>query len=295
RQMVLDYLAAGIDPDKAFIYLQSAIPQIYELNLIFEMLVPINHLQGLPSIKEMAKNAHIDDASLPFGLVGYPVLQAADILLARSHVVPIGKDNEAHVELTRSIARRFNALYGEVFPIPAPLLSDVPSLVGLDNRGKMSKSAGNAIFLSDTPQEVEKKVWGMYTDPNRIHADDPGTVEGNPVFTYHDLFNSDKEEVASLKERYREGKVGDVEVKRSLAAAINSFLEPMRMRRTELEAEKGYVEQILYEGTEKMRAWAKETMDAVHQAMGIGGHWKKISRAARERAEKMRPKPGVEA
>lgn len=287
KESVLDYLACGIDPQKSIIYLQSAIPAVYEINLIFEMLISLNRLTGLPSLKEMARNAHMDPESVPFGLIGYPVLQSADILSVRAHSVPVGKDNEAHVELCRDIARRFNQYYGEFFPLPEVLLSEVPTLVGTDNKGKMSKSANNCIFLSDDSKVVEKKVNSMYTDPNRIHAHDPGTVEGNPVFIYHDIFNPNIDEVADLKIRYREGKVGDVEVKGKLSTAINRFLDPIRERRKEFAADKGYVEQIIYEGTQKMIEKTQETVREMRSIMGLGGAWNKISRIARERKEKL--------
>lgn len=287
REMVLDYLAVGIDPSKSTIYLQSAVHAVYEMNLIFEMLVTLPRLTRLPSIKDMARAANIEEESIPFGLAGYPVLQAADILMPRAHLVPVGKDNEAHVEITREIARRFNGLYGEVFPIPEVMLSEVPTLVGIDGKAKMSKSLGNAIFLSDDAKTVEKKVRMMYTDPKRIHAHIPGTVEGNPVFIYHDIFNPDKDEVADLKQRYREGRVGDVEVKEKLARAINAFLDPIRERRAQFEKERGYVEEIIYTGTLKARQIADETLDAVKQAMGLRGIWRNIERKARERHEKL--------
>jgi len=283
RDGVLDYLACGIDPEKSIIYLQSAVPAIYELNLFFENLVSFNRLTNLPSIKDMAKNAHLDPENVPFGLMGYPILQSADILLPRAHFVPVGKDNVAHVEIARDIARRFNQFYGDVFPLPEPLLSNNPTLIGTDGKGKMSKSAGNAINLSDDAKTVAKKVRGMYTDPNRVSADVPGTVEGNPVFIYHDIFNSDKEEVKDLKERYRKGTVGDVEVKDKLANALNAFLDPIREKRAALSSEKGLVEEVIYQGTNKMNEIARETMATVHQAMGVAGAWKKISRIARER------------
>lgn len=283
RMMVLDYLACGIDPKKSTIYLQSAISAVYEMNLVFEMLISINRLSGLPSIKEMARNAHMDNDSVPFGLIGYPVLQTADILMPRAHCVPVGKDNEAHIELARDIARRFNQYYGEVFPLPEVLLSETPNLIGTDGKGKMSKSAQNTIFLSDDPKTVEKKVKGMYTDPNRVHAHMPGTVEGNPVFIYHDVFNPLKDEVNDLKERYREGKVGDVEVKEKLAIALNKFLDPMRERRQHYEADKGLIEEIIYDGTEKMNEIAQATLKDMRSAMGLIGAWNKISRIARER------------
>jgi len=179
--IVLDYLSVGIDPNQSTIFLQSAVPEEYELNLIFEMMITVSRLERVPSIKDMAQAANLGD-SLPFGLLGYPVLQAADILLPRATLVPVGKDNESHLEVTREIARRFNNLYGDVFPIPDTLIGDVPSLIGTDGQGKMSKSLGNAILLSDSQIEVEQKVRVMYTDPARVRADIPGTVEGNPVF-----------------------------------------------------------------------------------------------------------------
>lgn len=287
KMMVVDYLACGIDPKKATIYLQSAIPAVYEMNLIFEMLITVNRLSGLPSIKEMAKNAHLDTENVPFGLLGYPVLQTADILMPRAHLVPVGKDNEAHIELARDIARRFNQYYGEVFPMPEALLSETPTLIGTDGKGKMSKSAHNAIFLSDDEKTVEKKVNAMYTDPNRIHADTPGTVEGNPVFIYHDIFNLLKDEVEDLKARYREGKVGDVEVKQKLTRALNGFLDPIREKRKAYENEKGLIEEIIYDGTEKMNAIANETVKEMRSVMGIGGAWNKISRLARDRKKEL--------
>ncbi len=286
REMVLDYLAVGIDPNKSVIYLQSMIHEVYELNLFFEMLVSLNRVARLPSIKDMARAAKMDEESIPFGLVGYPVLQAADILLPRAHLVPVGKDNVAHVEISREIARRFNRLYEEVFPIPEALVGEVPTLVGIDGKAKMSKSLNNAIFLSDSPKEVEKKVMRMYTDPKRIRADIPGTVEGNPVFIYHDIFNPNKEEVEDLKQRYREGRVGDVEVKQKLARALNAFLDPIRERRAYYEAKPGLVEDILLQGVERMRAEARETMRLVYRAMGFHGVWTRI----RRRSERYRKK-----
>ncbi len=286
REMVLDYLACGIDPKKAVIYLQSAVPAVYEMNLIFEMMISLNRLTGLPSLKEMARNAHIDVESVPFGLIGYPVLQTADILMPRAEIVPVGKDNEAHIELSRDIARRFNQYYGEVFPLPNVMLSDVPTLVGTDGKGKMSKSANNTIFLSDDTKTVEKKVKAMYTDPNRIHGNEPGNVDGNPVFMYLDVFNHNKDEVADLKNRYLKGNVFDVEVKESLIKALNLFLDPIRERRKAFAEEKGLVEEIIYEGTLKMIDISNETIKEMRSAMGLSGNWNKISRIARERREK---------
>ncbi len=267
HEMVLDYLAVGIDPERSVIFLQSAIPETYELNLIFEMLVTVPRLERLPSLKDMAQSANLE--SMPFGLLGYPVLQAADILLPRAHLVPVGKDNESHVEVTREIARRFNRLYGEVFPEPEALIGDVPTLVGTDGQAKMSKSLDNAIFLADDAQTVAEKVRGMYTDPNRIRADIPGRVEGNPVFIYHDAFNPNVDEVDDLKARYKEGKVGDVEVKQKLTSALNEFLDPIRERRQKYVAQPDLVREILLAGTRRMRREAGETMGLVREAMGL--------------------------
>lgn len=280
REMVLDYLAVGIDPSKSVVYLQSAVHEVYELNLFLEMLVNVPRLQRMPSLKDMAKTAHLNE--MPFGLLGYPVLQAADILLPRSHLVPVGKDNEAHVEITREIARRFNTYYGEVFPIPDVMIGDVPMLVGTDGAAKMSKSAGNTIFLSDDRKTVEKKVHGMYTDPNRVSADVPGKVEGNPVFIYHGAFNDNGEEVKDLTQRYRAGKVGDVEVKQKLAAALNRLLDPIRDRRQSYEERKGFVDEFIYDGTMRMREEARETLTLVKKAMGITGTWNRIKRKAED-------------
>ncbi|MDX9802125.1 MAG: tryptophan--tRNA ligase [Spirochaetia bacterium] len=284
HELVLDYLACGIDPAKSVIYLQSAVHEVYEMNLIFENLVTVPRLQRVPSIKDMAKSANLTE--IPFGLLGYPVLQAADILMPRAHLVPVGKDNESHVELTREIARRFNTLYGEVFPLPDAMVGDVPSLVGTDGDAKMSKSLNNAIMLSDSAKEVQKKVAGMYTDPARIRADIPGKVKGNPVFIYHDIFNPNTAEVDDLKERYKKGAVGDVEVKQKLSIAINNFLEPIRERRSQYEGHKGLVEEILYEGTMKVRQEAAFTLKEMKKAMGLSGVWNKISRKAEEARKK---------
>lgn len=287
REMVLDYLACGIDPLKSKIYLQSAVHEVYEMDLIFENLVTVPRLQRVPSIKEMASSANLNE--VPFGLLGYPVLQAADILMPRANLVPVGKDNESHVELTREIARRFNNLYGEVFPIPDVMVGDVPTLVGTDGNAKMSKSLGNAIYISDDKKTVEKKVRSMYTDPNRVSADIPGNVDGNPVFIYHDIFNPDKAEVEDLKERYRTGRVGDVEVKEKLSAAINNFLDPLRDRRQSYSEKSGLVEEVIFEGTIAAREEARLTLIEMKKAMGLTGVWNRISRGA-EKARKKREK-----
>ncbi len=281
RDLVVDYLACGIDPNHSIIYLQSAVPAVCEINLYFQMLISLNRLTGLPSLKDMARSAHIDEESIPYGLVGYPVLQSADILMSKADLVPVGKDNLAHVELTRLIARRFNQYYGEFFNLPEPLVGECPTLVGTDGQNKMSKSLNNTIFLSDTAEEVIKKVKKMYTDPKRIRANIPGEVENNPVFIYHHFFNKNTEEVEDLKERYQKGTVTDVEVKEKLSTALNLFLEPFRERRKKVLSKKGYIEEVIYEGSVKMNALAVENLKQMKSLMGISGTWNKISRLAR--------------
>lgn len=283
RAIIMDHLAIGIEPDKATFCLQSAIHETYELQLLISSLITVERLQQLPTIKDMAAAAEMEQ--IPYNLLGYPVLQSADILLPRANLVPVGKDNESHVELTRQIARRFNNAYGEVFPMPEPYVVG-GTLVGTDGQAKMSKSLDNAIFLSDDEATVRRRVNGMYTDPNRVSADVPGRVEGNPVFIYHDFFNPNKAEVDDLKTRYQAGKVGDVEVKEKLAKAVNNFLDPMRERRAKYEAETGLVDELLFEGTLRAREEAKATLHAAKQAMGLSGVWNRISRSAERRRKK---------
>jgi tryptophanyl-tRNA synthetase len=267
RELVLDYLAVGIDPERSTIYLQSLVPEVAELFLLFSMLISVPRLQRVPTLKEVVRDLKLETASL--GLLSYPVLQAADIMMVRAHLVPVGKDQASHLEVTRELARRFNELYGEVFPIPETLIGEVPTLVGIDGKAKMSKSLGNAILLAEEPAELNRKVMSMYTDPTRLRATDPGHVEGNPVFVYHDVFNPDRAEVDELKERYRAGRVGDVEVKRSLIGALEAFLAPIRERRAEYAAQPGLVDEIIVQGSRRARAEARETVRLAREAMGL--------------------------
>src|SRR5919199_6093141 len=243
REGVLDFLAVGIDPTRSTLYLQSLVPEVSELFLLFTMLVSATRAQRIPTLKEQVRDLKLESASL--GLLNYPVLQAADILMVRGEVVPVGKDQLSHIELTREIARRFNQLYDPVFPESEGLVGRFPKLPGTDGSPKMSKSMGNTILLSDDPETVRKKVMSMYTDPTRLRATDPGHVRGNPVFTYHDAFNDNPEEVKELKARYVKGRVGDVEVKQRLVAALNRFLDPIRARPAEYERQPRRVEEIL--------------------------------------------------
>jgi tryptophanyl-tRNA synthetase len=268
RDLVLDYLSVGVDPEKTTIYVQSDVPSVCELHLLFSMLTTVPRLERVPTLKEVMADEHIENAS--YGLLGYPVLQAADILHIKADLVPVGKDQESHVEVTREIARRFNFLYGEVFPEPQTLIGEVPTLMGTDGKAKMSKSVGNAIMLSDDAATVGQKVRGMYTDPTRIRADIPADPEGNPVFQYHDAFNPDRAEVEDLKARYRAGKVGDVEVKTKLARALNAFLTPVRERRAYYAARPERVDEILAAGAAKVRPISQATVDEAREAMGLG-------------------------
>lgn len=267
RELVLDYLSVGIDPNKSTIYLQSLVPEVSEIALLFGMLVSVPRLQRDPTLKSVMRDLQLETASL--GLLSYPVLMAADILMVRGEVVPVGKDNVAHIEVTREIARRFNSTYGPVFPEPQALVGRVPLLVGTDGKAKMSKSVGNAIFLSDDEKTVERRVMSMYTDPTRIHATDPGHVRGNPVFSYHDAFNPARAEVAALKRRYRAGRVGDVEVKRKLAAALNTFLAPIRERRQHYAEDTSLADRVIREGSERARAEAAATLAEMKRAMKL--------------------------
>lgn len=263
--MLADWLAAGIDAERSLILLQSAIPEHAQLSLLFSMLASVSRLERVPTYKEQQQELHLHPS---LGLLAYPVLQAADILVYKAEAVPVGEDQLPHLELGRELARRFNQLYGETFPEPREILSTTPRLPGTDNR-TMHTSYGNTIALRDSPEETTHKIMGMYTDPTRIHASDPGHVEGNPVFVYHDTFNPNHAEVEELKARYRAGKVGDIEVKRRLAEALNETLAPLRRRRAELIACPDDLLDILRHGTERARPIAQATYEEVAHCMGL--------------------------
>ena len=271
RELMLDYLAVGINPDKTIILLQSAIPEITELFSILMSLVTIARCERLPALKEKIRDQKIQHPSM--GLLNYPILQAADILSLRAHLVPVGKDQESHIEFAREIAKTFNRLYGKkddpIFPEPEAIIGDLRTLPGTDGTAKMSKSLNNAIFLSDEAKVVEEKVMKMYTDPKRIHASMPGSVEDNPVLIYNEYFTKDKAMVEKLAMRYQAGKVGDVEVKKLLANSINTFLNPIRFRRKNFAEQPGLIEKIITEGTRKAHQEAKETLLLVKKAIGL--------------------------
>src|SRR5689334_54300 len=262
-----DWMATGVDPERSTLFIQSLVPEHAELYLLLQMVVPIPWLERVPTYKEQREQLTEKDLST-LGFLGYPLLQAADIAIYDGKFVPVGEDQVAHLELGREAIRRFHNYYGEVLVEAQPLLTPVPRLPGLDNR-KMSKSYGNTIDLSDDAETVVKKVRQMYTDPKRVRADIPGTVEGNPVFMYHDAFNPDVAEVEDLKARYRAGQVGDVEVKTKLARAINLALDPLRERRRQLLERPDRLREIVVEGSRKARRLAHEKMEQVREAVRL--------------------------
>ncbi|MEQ1759459.1 MAG: tryptophan--tRNA ligase [Vicinamibacterales bacterium] len=264
---VADWLAAGIDPARSTVFVQSLVPEHAELYLLLSMVIPIPWLERVPTYKEQQEQLSEKDLST-LGFLGYPLLQTADVAMYDGRFVPVGDDQVPHLELSREVVRRFAQFYGDVLVEPQPLLTTVSRLPGLDNR-KMSKSYGNTIDLADDAETVTKKVRQMYTDPNRVRADIPGTVEGNPVFMYHDAFNPDVAEVDDLKARYRAGKVGDVEVKTKLARAMNAALEPMRQRRAELMAHPNNLRDIVVDGSRRARTIAQRTMERVRDAVKL--------------------------
>lgn len=265
-QTFLDNLAVGIDPKKATIFLESGIPELYELYGFFLTMVKHNRAMRNPSVKDEIDYKKLDPS---MGFVCYPILQAADILGFNADLVPVGEDQLPVVEQVREIARDFNKAYGKTFKLPEGKVGRVARLVGTDGKKKMSKSGGNAIFLSDDEATLKKKVMSAYTDPNRVRATDPGKVEGNPVFIYHDAFNPNKEEVEDLKDRYKKGKVGDVEVKDKLFTALNNFLQPIREKRTYYEKHSDEAKSILIEGTQRARVVVQEVAGRVKDAIGI--------------------------
>jgi len=291
RQSVIDiatdYLAAGIDPNKATMFIQSEVPAIDELTFFFSMLVPFNRVMRNPTLKDEIRDKELGE-NYPFGFPLYAVGQVADILAFRPVMVPVGEDQLPHLELSREIARRFDQLYcgvdphtedkdyvkaGGLFPVIEPKLGRVRRLVGLGPPGpsgellKMSKSLNNAIFLSDDADAVQKKVMGMYTDPKRLRATDPGTVENNPLWIFHETFNPDKQWVAEQEEAYRQGKVGDVAIKRRLVEVLNALIDPIRTRRKQYESRPADVLDVLREGTRRANAVAEETLAQAKAAM----------------------------
>ncbi len=268
-EVALDWLGVGLDPEGSHFVIESLVPQHAELSVLLSWFMPLGRLQRNPTLKAEMDALDTGKKGVPVGFFVYPLMQVANILLPRAHLVPVGDDQLPHIEMTREMARRFNRDFGEVFPEPEPLVGRVPRLVGVDGQAKMSKSLDNAIYLRDDAATVQKKVMSMYTDPTRLRATDPGHVEGNPVFMYHDAFNPDTAEVDDLKERYVKGAVGDVEVKKKLVVAINNLLDPIRERRAHFEARPALVTEALARGSEHARATAEETMTLVRDALKL--------------------------
>lgn len=278
--VALDWLAAGLDPSKCTLFVQSMIPELAELTTYLMNLVTVSRVQRNPTVKTEIKMRNFE-ANIPLGFFCYPVSQAADITLFKSTTVPVGEDQEPMLELTRELVRRFNNTYGEVLVEPDIMLPENETarrLPGTDGKEKMSKSLGNCIYLSDSADEVWQKVRSMYTDPLHVNLNDPGHVEGNAVFTYLDAFSCDQDfadfwpeyqNLDELKEHYRRGGLGDMKCKKFLNQVLNKFLEPMRQRRAELEQDIPEIYNILRRGTEAAREVAAQTMSEVRQAMRI--------------------------
>jgi tryptophanyl-tRNA synthetase len=271
-KVTLDWLAVGLDPEKSSFVVQSYVPEFAELSMLLSFITPLGMLERNPTLKTELDALPVDRRSV--GFYNYPMSQVADILLPRAHLVPVGEDQAPHIEMTREIARKFNRMFSPVFPEPETLVGTVGRLIGTDGKSKMSKSRGNVIMLSDDENTVNKKVNSMYTDPNRIRADIPGKVEGNPLFQYHDAFNTDSAQVDEFKQRYRKGSIGDVEIKVALASSINKFLNPIREKRKELESNMSVVEDSLLSGIERTRSIASDTIEQVKEAMKISHYTK---------------------
>lgn len=269
-QVALDYLAVGLDPKKATIYVQSQIPALAELNMYYLNLVTVSRLERNPTVKAEIQQKHFNH-SIPAGFLTYPVSQAADITAFKAELVPVGDDQEPMLEQTREIVRSFNSIYGPVLVEPTGVFPPKGQgrIPGLDGNAKMSKSLGNAIYLADDADTLKKKVMSMYTDPNHIHVEDPGQVEGNVVFTYLDIFAKDKEKVQELKDHYRQGGLGDVKLKRYLLDVLDAELAPIRARREEFAKDPAAVYAMLKAGSDAANQVAAKTLDEVKDAMGI--------------------------
>jgi len=267
-EVALDNLACGLDPTKTIFFIQSKVPEIAELTILFLNLVTLARLKRNPTVKdEMRQKGYGED--VPAGFLAYPVSQAADILTFKANVVPVGDDQLPVLEQANEILQKFNSLYGEVFKKIKAVTPPNARVIGIDGNAKMSKSLGNAIYLSDSPEEISKKVMNMFTDPGHIHVQDPGKVAGNVVFSYLDMFDPKKEEVAELKQQYEKGGLGDVVIKKRLIAILDELLAPIRERRENLAKDPKKIMEILEEGTKKAQEVAKETMREVREAIRI--------------------------
>lgn len=267
-EVALDNLACGMDPKKTTMFIQSQVPEIAELTIFFLNLVTISRLKQNPTVKTEIKQKGFGE-NVPAGFLAYPISQSADILAFKGTIIPVGEDQLPVLEQANEIVDKFNRLYGKTFSRITPLVSANSRMPGLDGKAKMSKSLGNAIFLSDPAKEVEQKVMQMYTDPNHIHLNDPGEVKGNVVFMYLDVFDSNKDEIAELKRQYKKGGLGDVVLKKRLASVLNEILTPIRERRAELAKNPKHVMDILEAGTKHARKEAGKTLAEVKSHMKI--------------------------
>ena len=270
-EVALDYLAVGVDPEKSTIFVQSQMPALFELSMDYMDLVTLARLERNPTVKTEIKQKNFGD-SVPVGFVTYPIAQAADITAFKASLVPVGDDQEPMLEQAREIVRTFNRTYNvDVLVEPKGYFPPKGQgrLPGLDGNAKMSKSLGNCIYLADDAETVKKKVMSMYTDPNHVHVEDPGQVEGNTVFTYLDVFDPDKDKVAQLKEDYQKGGLGDVKIKRYLNKVLEAELAPIRERRAKYAQDTDAVYDMLYEGSQKANAVANETLQEVRDAIGF--------------------------
>ena len=266
--MVLDWLAAGIDPEKSTVFVQSHVPEVMTLHTLLSMVTPLGWLTRVPTFKDKVRQMHETEETVNYGLVGYPVLQTADIILYKADTVPVGQDQVPHIELSREIVRRFNNMFGETFPEPQAKLTEAPLLVGLDGQNKMSKTLDNHLDLAATPEETTKRVLTAYTDPQRLRRDDPGHPEVCNIYSLHRIF-SGAETTATIYEECTTAKRGCVDCKRHLADNINDYLSELRERRADIKARRGYVQEILHEGGKKARTIAQETIAEVYDKMGL--------------------------
>ena len=267
-EVALDNLACGIDPDKTIMFIQSEVPEIAELTILFMNLVTLARLKRNPTVKDEMKQKGFEE-NVPVGFLTYPISQAADILAFRANLIPVGEDQLPVLEQANEIVVDFNRLYGKTFDKIKNLVGDTPRLMGIDGNAKMGKSLDNAIYLSDSYQEISKKVMSMYTDPNHIHVNDTGDTKNNVVFKYLEIFDLEKDEVKKLKKQYEAGGLGDVVIKKRLIEVMESVIGPIRQRREELAKEPDKIMKILEEGTEKARKYARSTMEEVREKIKI--------------------------
>ena len=269
EDMVLDWLAAGVDPEKSIVFVQSHVPEVMSLHTLLSMVTPLGWLTRVPTFKDKVRQMHETEGTVNYGLVGYPVLQTADIILYKADTVPVGQDQVPHIELSREIVRRFNTMFGETFPEPQAKLTEAPLLLGLDGKNKMSKTLDNHLDLAATPEETTKRVLTAFTDPERVRRDIPGRPEVCNIYSLHKIF-SGAEAASTVYTECTTAQRGCVDCKRHIADSINDYLKDLRERRREFKARPGYVQEILHEGGKKAKAIAVETLAEVYEKMGLG-------------------------